>query len=382
MELADDSTTGKPKPMPEPKPKRKRSPFQFGIRFLLILSTVAAFAIAYVSFRLRTERLQRETLEAFPGAKTQALYDYQVYDPETGKIPGVPPGPQFLKDWFGKHILANIVQFRVIGEARSSDSIDLSPLANLKHLRHLRFEHLDGFKDLKSMQYAPHLVRLRIEYCSSLKSLTGIEHCTGLEQIEIINSGRLEDIAAIKSLTNLKQIFISQRRLPTERDDDPLDDASYLKSMQQLEDLHISVPHWKTLNGFEGLAQLKDLTLTEANDLEDATGMKSLPRLKILKLLGASSLKQLVIPESADLEQVYISGATNLERIVLAGDQSAIVSLTVLDCPNLEGLDELEDCPNLRHVRISKVQRLIDAAAEVPFENRGIRFEYDEPLSD
>ena len=365
------------------QPRKRR--WQFGIRFLWILSTIIAVVVAYVSFRVRTERLQRETLESFADANVQVLYDYQIYDPESGDIPVTPPGPQFVKRWFGEHIFANVVHLGVTSRSdswgRTNDlyplnSIDLSVLGYLKHLRQLSFAHASGIEDLKAMQFAPRLERLRIEQCDSLTTLSGVEQCPKLERLEVINGEGLYEISAIKSLVNLKQLFVSQRKEPTKSEALPLDDASILTDLRQLEQLHLSVPHWKDLDGIEALNRLTNLTLTQARDLEDASEMVALPRLRVLKLFGASSLKRLVIPDSHDLEQVYVSGATSLERIVLAGDQSPITSFTVLDCPNLKDLDELDRCHDLRQVRVSEVKRLVDAAAETPFKNRGVSFEY------
>ena len=228
------------------------------------------------------------------------------------------------------------------------------------------------------MQFAPKLERLRIEQCDSLTSLSGVEQCAGLERLELVNDDGLYDISAIKSLENLKQLFISQRKLPEESELPPLDDAGCLTELRQLEQLHLSVPHWKNLKGIESLNRLTDLTLAQAHDLEDLSAIATLPRLKVLKLIGASSLKQLVIPESTELDQVFVSGAASLESIVLAGDQSQITSLSVLNCPNLKDIDELDRCPNLRRVRISKVKHLVDTQAETAFKDRGVIFEYVE----
>src|SRR5437762_7027635 len=90
-------------------PKPRRPWFQFGLRTLLLMVTIASAGFGWLGVKVRQVHRQRAAVEAIRKLGGEVLYDYEV-DSKGHRVQSpIPPGPACLRELAGDDFFANVV---------------------------------------------------------------------------------------------------------------------------------------------------------------------------------------------------------------------------------------------------------------------------------
>ncbi|MGO8688343.1 MAG: hypothetical protein ACLQLG_01800 [Thermoguttaceae bacterium] len=185
------------------RPKHKLRWYQYSLRTLLLVMTLACVGMSWVAVKMKQARQQHAAVEAIRKLGGMVDYDYQKKDPFDE-----PPGPAWLRKLLGDDLFASVTWVRL------SDS-DVSDAA-LEYLKGLaRLEILDLNRTNVSdagLQHLKGLTQLR-ELClgGTKVSDAGLENLMGLTQLQKLwlDSTNVTDAGAQdlqKALPNLEII--------------------------------------------------------------------------------------------------------------------------------------------------------------------------------
>ncbi|MBQ9250566.1 MAG: hypothetical protein IJ179_11555 [Oscillospiraceae bacterium] len=137
---------------------------------------------------------------------------------------------------------------------------DLSFLDGCRHLKRLYLDNLDRLRDVSVLQSQGELTQLQIEYCD-----------------------RLTDYAPIAGCESLISIMIHCDGNPT-----ALRDASFLRGLSNLNDIHLYSCSLYNLDFLESFADRRDLKLGFAGDIGDYSGLAAVPHYAYLHVNPAN----------------------------------------------------------------------------------------------
>lgn len=341
---------------------------RFSLRTLLVLMTVVSVGLAWYVERVRVEQRAAEAVLAAGG---EVIYDWQMRPADAdGSFRRDPPGPDFLRAWFGPHWFDSIVKVELNGNQfrRGKDNFKLlsSRLIPLPTLRELRlwmvpldqgdFELLGRMQQLQMLSIgqvaemtpenaaglsaARNLQALHLDYAKVFPpTLSELAKLPRLEKLRIIcdnydrRTGKHIDLydlddesaAAIGDFPRLRELSLHYTKIT----DQGLAD---LCELSQLELLVVSSPRI-TSASFEPVSRLKRLRHlgTWAWKIEDAdfAMLQDAPQLTSLGLV--TPLTNASVVELCKLKQ--------LKRLNLDGDKITDESLAHLrQLPKLEWL--------------------------------------------
>lgn len=113
-------------------------PFQFSLRTLLIIVTIASCGLGWLGLKVRQAQQQREAVVAIEKLGGQVTYDYD-FDSNGHQIdPPTPPRPAWLLEFFGVDMLANVTS--VYGAGPSFTDAHLVHLQRFRQLETALFE--------------------------------------------------------------------------------------------------------------------------------------------------------------------------------------------------------------------------------------------------
>ena len=141
----------------EPKSKPRRRWFQFSLRTLLIVVTLAGCGFGWLGKNVWEARRQQADVAAIEKSGGHVIYDYQIDSQGKHAPNAVPPGPAWLHALLGDDCFRRVREVHIL-TGHASDA-DLGHLAGLKTLERLSvcgpkvtdagLEHLRGLTQLK-----------------------------------------------------------------------------------------------------------------------------------------------------------------------------------------------------------------------------------------
>ena len=118
-------------------PNQKRRWLQFGLRTLLIFTTICAIGCAWLARKIEQKRKERDAVEAIVKLGGSVTYDYE-------KVRGAkPPGPDWLRKFLGENFFSEVEGVTISGNAVLTDAGS----ANLKWLTQLQTLNL-GYSNI------------------------------------------------------------------------------------------------------------------------------------------------------------------------------------------------------------------------------------------
>jgi hypothetical protein len=215
-----------------PKPRLRW--YQYRLRTLLIIMTVLAVWMAWISHRARQQKMAVEKVRAFGGT---LLYDYQTTPGPLGyrsDFNVLPPAPEWLRGFIGEDYFQKVLYID-LNKTHVNDD-DLAILANLPDLEYLNLDqtkitnkglvYLEGLKHLKILCLGNTPIDDRgLTQLKDLTDLRGLDlEFTNISDAGIINLQRLTTLEEFLSLEN------------TQITDESL---KYFKNLKKLKRLYI-----------------------------------------------------------------------------------------------------------------------------------------------
>ncbi|MCE9546192.1 MAG: hypothetical protein K8T25_11815 [Planctomycetia bacterium] len=162
-----------------PRTPRRRW-FQFSLRTLFILTTLAAILFASLSWWSYKARQQREAVASLRAAGAIVMYDFQLAQRPPVKVLRPPHRPAWLVDKLGVDYFANVVCVGISSQAPHADFALLQTLPTLTEIE------LNGSRvtddDLVYLAGLSELVQLDLS--STAVTGTGLVHLRGLTQLK------------------------------------------------------------------------------------------------------------------------------------------------------------------------------------------------------
>lgn len=182
-----------------------RSPFQFGIRSLVVLTVAVGIPSSWLEIEREHARQQQTLVEDIRRLGGIVSYDWEI-DMNGDPLPGSPrpPGPATLRNLLGVDFFADVLQVSLSTRNVTNDWMKrLSGAPRLQELD-LSYTHVtdDGLEPLKTLSQLKTLSLACTEVTDS-----GLENLRGLTRLQSLNIPQTEitDIG-LEKLSELKQL--------------------------------------------------------------------------------------------------------------------------------------------------------------------------------
>jgi hypothetical protein len=220
-----------------------RKLFRFSLRAFLVVLTIFCVWLGKISLEAHRQKETFKWIKAHGG-----FVSYQPY--ETGSSTRSKKSTAVIQ-WF--HNKLGVDYFETVYQVFLVDAelSDISPLANLKHLQRLDLD---------------------INYVSDITSLASL---ADLEYLSL-DDNQVSDLSPLKHLTSLE--FLSVKRNEIERLD-------ALANLRRMRGLQVNYNYIEEVECLAGLVELTSFT-ADNNDIRDATPLKQLPKLRMIRLYG------------------------------------------------------------------------------------------------
>ncbi len=309
-------------------------------KWLFIL--LSLFFIAGIIWRWR-ERSDKDSVikeisqDIVGNVKDNRKFQYQKAIKKNKRVSSIENRDREVLEFAGRIRQENVEQ---IGNMQSlkelaffitDESIDLSPLSNLKDLEKLEIRS-DGCKNLntKSLGELKQLKKIVLDACEF--DISFIAKLTNLEDV-VFTRCLIEDITVFQNMTSLKRVGIEYI---TDAD------LNYLHELKNLEDIDIGGSKIRNIEGLKGLTKVKSLALEsyEFIDTENVfandvfVGMDQLTfvyirNIKIKDITPLTEAKNLsdVTLINADITDIEpLSNLKKLEELWIVGNQNAHIN--------------------------------------------------------
>ena len=186
------------------KPRRRW--FQFSLRSLFVVMTMACIGMSWVGVKMQKAKKQKEAVEAIVKLGGVVYYDYQL--DAAGRLThrDKPPEPAWMRHLLGEDICVKIAKV----------SYDM-------HGSEARLEHIEVLTDLQRL----HIINARLAD-AGLKVLTGL---TQLQELWLVNTDVTDaGLEPIKRIPHLRDLSL----VNTQVTDKGLE---HLKGLTQLQEL-------------------------------------------------------------------------------------------------------------------------------------------------
>jgi hypothetical protein len=234
--------------------KHKLRWYQYSLRTLLLVMTLACVGMSWVAVKMKQARDQHAAVEAIKKLGGVVFYDYEAdrNDPSPQ-----PPGPTWLRRALGDDAFVNVTVVYLV-----NSGVNDAELEHLKGLPQLGVLSLYGTKvgdaGLENLKGLSHLREMSL--CGTKVGDAGLEHLRGLAQLQtlFLEGTKISDagLQYLEGLTQLQVLNLSHTKVS---------DAG--------------IEHLKRLTKLKGL-DLRDTNVTDAGaqDLQEA-----LPKVEIVR---------------------------------------------------------------------------------------------------
>ena len=168
----------------QPKPRRRW--YQFTLRTLLVVVTLAGCGFAWLGIKVRNARQQQAEVAAVARAGGSVIYDYQFVVPGNAIAGVTPPGPVWLHRLLGDDCFQTVVEVNLSNQFFDDD--DLAQIGNLPSLKVLRLDGTmvtdDGLEHLQGLTKLEELWLDRTQVTD-----VGLRHLQGLARLKRIQFG-------------------------------------------------------------------------------------------------------------------------------------------------------------------------------------------------
>jgi hypothetical protein len=225
---------------------RKR--FQFGVRALLVLTSVVAVQCDWLGTEVAAARKQHALVAEIRRARGRVRYDYMP-PPGVALAAVGPPVPAWLRELLGDDFFANVAEVDL--SLASPSKFELADLESLLGLAELDLGPAFGDAELERISRLTKLRRLSLDHTSVTDAgLRAIERLTQLESLSLSQT-KIGDqgLMSISHLAHLQSLFLNQTAIT----DLGLQQLKPLRELQNLTLVSTNVSE-------AGLEQLKCLT--------------------------------------------------------------------------------------------------------------------------
>ena len=221
------------------KAKRRLLP-RFGLKWLLVLALFASFFFGWFSRCYHRAKRESQLLEELVFFGPKVTFSYED---------GEPPGPKFLREYFGYVKSVSVTSF-------PSEQVTKESFVG----------KIVGFRELK---------KLSMHFCKDL-DLSPITKLEMIEELDLAGN-EFEDYSCLKKLPKLKKLSIGHPYVQIE-------DWTWLGAIESLEELDLSSSRIDELPKLNRLQNLKVLDLTNCSRLVSTEPVVHLQNLEKLSL--------------------------------------------------------------------------------------------------
>ena len=190
----------------QPKPRRRW--YQYGLRTLLTVVTVAGCGFGWLGIKVREVRHRQAVVAAIKKLGGGVAYDFEWHTPKYGTPR--PPGPAWLREFLGQDFFASVYHVCLTGTA--ANDADLERLSCFDELTLL---NLGGTKvtdvGLEKLAGLTHLQMLTLD--NTRITDAGLKHLESLTQLTSLDLSRttITDVGLerLKGLTKLEALYLS-----------------------------------------------------------------------------------------------------------------------------------------------------------------------------
>ncbi|WP_231156921.1 leucine-rich repeat domain-containing protein [Streptomyces sp. CNZ748] len=269
-------------------------------------------------------------------------------------IPADPYASKFLvrlwrtdpdPDGFAQHLLAPAFRQEGRTELRLPYASSLRGLRHLTMLQKLDLHQCDGLTDLTEVGELTGLTDLDLSGCTSVRDLTPVGRLTRLTRLDLSGCA-VEDFEPLLNLSGLRHLRLSRTKVRSLR--------GFGGALAALESLDLrSCGSLTDLDGLAELPRLAHLRLS-GDRLGDLSPFAVLPRLESLDLDGCGELTTLEgLGGHPRLMKLGIHGGPLLRTTEGLGELPALREVTLTSCPALADLKGLGRLPALRALMIN-----------------------------
>jgi len=215
------------------QPKSRRRWYQYSLRTLLIVVTLAGCGFAWLGIRVREAREQAAAVAAISGLGGIVIYDYQVDARGDPVHDAEPPGPEWLHVLLGEGFFTKVYSVYLRGDAVKDAGLEhLNALAQLEYLglgytqvTDASLKQLNGMARLSWLDLAGTRVTdaglVHLQGLSQLAVLylertgigdAGLDHFKGLTQLQLLNLSHTKatdsGLEHLKGLVHLKELYL------------------------------------------------------------------------------------------------------------------------------------------------------------------------------
>lgn len=343
------------------KPKKRWFVPRFSLRLLLgfaLLTSLVFGWFAPLAYRARTES---RILDEISVLHPKAHFDYQRNVESDGYNSSEPPGPEFLKKWFGDNLFGHVESLEIYFFPNPEEN--QKALERIACFRQLKRLSIRGFlPDLSSVSKIKNLTQLTID-CDAGNiedlgelaklqrlyirgELTGLSCLSKMKKLThlTIDGG---DCQSIEPLGKLKAIQnLTLRNLD-------VDDLSPIQNLPALEKLQLSLNQFEDHSVLTKLPNLKSLSIGHPyKGFEDWSWLEDMETLEELDL-ASSRVNHL--PPLEKLKKLKMLNLLHCSRLASSAPVADLKNLTVLQIGNgtpMQILDTIELLPNLKNLII------------------------------
>ena len=289
------------------EPITKRPWFRFGLRTLLILTSLAGIGLGWLPYNMRLADREAKAIEVL---KDQRGFSVSTFNRKLS-LPA-----RCLSKWFGKPLFPTVTELSLEYDFTDAHDSTIGPISNLRRLRSLN---------------------LNLEFRKiDLNCLRGLP----IEKLTLGTRTRFKNVDALRGLP-LKHLEIHRE----------LKQVDFLRGKTDMTLLSIprtNVPNLEVLRGME-LTKLS-IAGTESSSLEALRGMplrslhlKECSQILSLEVLRGMPLNELELEHCYQIQSLEALNNSRIERLVLHGGRFKEIALEGINLKRfcLRGCDEL-----------------------------------------
>jgi len=276
-----------------PKKSRRKYIPRFGLKWLLLFALVASIVFGwfgqYAGRAKRETRVLEEIHLHFPSPTYSFESQIALGEP--------PPGPKFLRDWFGDNLFGYVESLTLFYDSDGGDTFP--KIVGFRQLKHLTVNGQPGLTDLSAVAELKQLQELNLSSCVEVRDISPLTRLPKLEKLSLSLNG-FDDHSSITKIPRLKELSIGHPYTAFK-------DWSWLSDLETLEVLDLSSSRINKLPPLGKLKKLRILNLTHCSRLDSSESVVELANLVELSIGRGTPLQ--ILDKIEQLEK--------LERLIL-----------------------------------------------------------------